>query len=244
MTRLIPTLAITALAALAGGCSFNGSAEARNAGPTTDRNYQVGAFDRIVVAGPYDVTVATGRQPGVRAHGGQAILDETEIKVENGALIIGPRNKHGMRWNWGDDGKVTVAVSAAALHGATLAGSGNVRIDHVAGGDFKGEVAGSGDLAIDRIEAGTVALAIAGSGNINATGKANKLDASIAGSGDIDLSKLETVEASVSIVGSGNVRARATARADVTTMGSGDVEVTGGAKCSVSKHGSGDVSCS
>jgi len=243
MTRLIPFVAFTALAALAGGCNFSSDAEARDAGPAVDRTYQVGAFDRITVAGPYEVTVKTNGQPRVVAHGGEAILAETEIVVENGELKIRPK-KNGMRWNWGKDGKVRVEVSAAALRGATIAGSGTVQIDRVAGGDFEGEVAGSGDLGIGQMDAGKVAMAIAGSGNVRAAGKARALDVSIAGSGDVDLSALEVVAADVSIAGSGNVRARATGTAAVAIMGSGDVEIQGGAKCAVSKQGSGDVRCS
>jgi len=243
MTRLTPFVAITAIAALAGGCNFSNEAEARDAGRVVNRTYQVGAFDRITVAGPYEVTVKTGGQPGVVAHGGEAILAETDIVVENGQLKIKPK-KNGMRWNWGSDGKVRVEVSAAALRGATIAGSGTVQIDRVTGGDFEGEVAGSGDLEIAQIEAGKVELAIAGSGNVRAAGKARALDVSIAGSGDVDLSALEVVAADVSIAGSGNVRARATGTAAVAIMGSGDVEIKGGAKCDVSKQGSGDVRCS
>ena len=244
MKRLIPFLVTTAIAALAGGCNFSNNAEARDAGPAVDRTYQVGAFDRITVAGPYEVTVKTGGQPGVVAHGGEAILTETEIVVENGELTIGPKDKKSMRFNWGKASKVRVEVSAAALRGATIAGSGTVQIDRVAGGDFEGEVAGSGDLGIGQMDAGKVAMAIAGSGNVRAAGKARALDVSIAGSGDVDLSGLEVVAADVSIAGSGNVRARATGTAAVAIMGSGDVEISGGAKCNVSKQGSGDVRCS
>ncbi|MCY7397945.1 MAG: hypothetical protein LH466_03780, partial [Sphingomonas bacterium] len=82
MTRLQPLVALTALAALAGGCNFSSDAEARDAGPAVDRTYQVGGFDRIIVSGPYDVTVKTGGQPGVVAHGGEAVLAETDIVVE------------------------------------------------------------------------------------------------------------------------------------------------------------------
>ena len=113
MKRLIPILAIAAGALLAGGCHFSDHAEARDAGPAVDRTYQVGSFDRIAVAGPYEVTVKTGGQPGVTAHGGEAILAETDIIVENGELKIIPKKKNGMRWNWGKDGKVRVEVSAA-----------------------------------------------------------------------------------------------------------------------------------
>ncbi len=244
MKQTLPFVALAAIATLAGGCNFSSNAKARDAGPVTDRTYQVGAFDRIAVAGPYEVTVKTGGQPGVVAHGGEAILAETAIVVENGELTIGPKDKKNRLWNWGKDGKVRVDVTAAALRGAAIAGSGTVQIDRIVGGDFEGEVAGSGDLGIGQMDAGKVAMAIAGSGNVRAAGKARALDVNIAGSGDVDLSALEAVAADVSIAGSGNVRARATGAAAVSIMGSGDVEITGGAKCAVSKQGSGNVRCS
>ncbi len=244
MKQTLPFVALAAIVTLAGACNFSSNAEARDAGPAIDRSYQVGAFDRVTVAGPYEVTVTTGRQPGVVAHGGEAILTETEIVVENGALMIGPKNKKNRGWNWGRNSKVRVDVSAAALRGATIAGSGTVQIDRVSGGDFEGEVAGSGDLGIGQMDAGKVAMAIAGSGNVRAAGKARALDVNIAGSGDVDLSALEAGAADISIAGSGNVKARATGAAAVSIMGSGDVEITGGAKCAVSKQGSGNVRCS
>lgn len=244
MTRLIPLVALTAITALASGCNFSSNAEARDAGPVVDRTYQVGAFDRIAVAGPYEVTVTTGGQPGVVAHGGEAILAETDFVVEEGVLQIKPKKQNGVRWNWGQNGKVRVDVSAAALRGATIAGSGKLEIDRVAAGDFAGQVAGSGDLVIARMDAGKVDLGVAGSGNVRAAGKAQALGVKIAGSGDVDLSALDVATANVSIAGSGNVRARATDTAAVSIMGSGDVEISGGAKCAVSKQGSGNVRCS
>ena len=244
MNRLLP---IAALVLAAGGCNWShADAETRDAGPAVDRNYQVGAFDRISVSGPYDVTVVTGRQPGVAAHGGEAILAETDISVKNGVLRIGPKEKSGrVRWSWGKDrDKVRVEVNAAALRGANIAGSGAIQIDRVADTAFEGEVAGSGNLKIARVEGGSVDFSVAGSGDVVASGRAGKAEVSIAGSGDVDLSALEVAQADVSIAGSGNVRARATGTAQVSIMGSGDVAITGGARCDVSKAGSGKVNCS
>jgi len=241
MKRLLPIAAIALLA----GCNFSSSddRETRDAGPAVARQYQVGAFDRIAVAGPYEVSVVTGAQPGVSASGGEAVLAETDISVEDGVLKIKPKSKKGIRWNWGNSGKVMVKVTTAALRGAEIAGSGGVTIDRVAGGDFKGEVAGSGDLMIAAVDAGAVEFSIAGSGNVRAAGKAQRVEVNIAGSGDVDLATLEAATADISIAGSGKVRARATATADVTIMGSGDVAISGGAKCNVSKNGSGNVTC-
>lgn len=244
MKRAFIIAAAGATAALVSACNYRNHAEARDAGPAIDRTYQVGAFDRIAVSGPYDVTVKTGGQPGVSARGGEAILAETEVIVENGELRIVPRKKRGIRWNWSKGGQVKMIVTVPAIREATIAGSGGIDIDRVTGGAFEGQVAGSGDLAIGALDTTSAEFAIAGSGGVRASGKVAKLDVSIAGSGDVDLSALTATDASVSIAGSGNVRARATGTANVSIMGSGDVEMTGGAKCNVSKHGSGDVRCS
>ena len=227
---------------LAGACHFGAEAEDRDAGPEVTRNYQVGAFDRLAVAGPYEVNVVTGGQGGITAKGGENLLEETDVIVEDGTLKIQPKKHHGIRWNW-HNGKAVFTVNAAALHGAAIAGSGGVHVDKVAG-DFEGEVAGSGDLRVAQIAGGKVKLDVAGSGDVEAAGKADSIDISIAGSGDIDAGKLASRMADVSIAGSGNVRAHATETASVSIMGSGDVEISGGAKCKVNKAGSGDVRCS
>jgi hypothetical protein len=234
------SIAIAAL--LAGACHFSADAEERDPGPEVSRNYQVGAFDKIAVAGPYEVTVVTGGQPGVSAKGGQNLLEETNVVVEDGTLKIMPKKHKGIRWNW-NHGKAVFTVNAAALRGAAIAGSGGISVDKVAG-DFDGDVAGSGDLKLASVAGGKIKLAIAGSGDVSAAGKADSVELSIAGSGDINAGGLSSETADVSIAGSGNITANASGSAAVSIMGSGDVEVTGGAKCSVSKHGSGNVRCS
>jgi hypothetical protein len=231
-----------AAALLAGACHVGADAEERDPGPETSRNYQVGAFDKIAVAGPYDVTVVTGGQPGVSAKGGENLLSETDVVVEGGTLKIMPKKHKGIRWNW-SNGKAVFTVNAAALRGASIAGSGGITVDKVAG-DFDGGVAGSGDLKLASVAGGKIKLSIAGSGDVSAAGKADKVDLSIAGSGDINAGGLSSQTAAVSIAGSGNIAANASGTAAVSIMGSGDVEVTGGAKCTVSKHGSGNVRCS
>lgn len=240
MNRRIVTAAVVAL--LAGACHVGSKAEDREPGPEVSRSYQVGAFDKLAVSGPYEVNVVTGGQPGVSAKGGSNLLDETEVLVENGTLKIRPKKRGGIHFNW-HDGKAVFTVNAAALHGAAIAGSGGVSVDKIAG-DFDGAVAGSGDLKLGSVAGGKIKLNIAGSGDVEAAGKADSVDLSIAGSGDIRVGGLAARTADVSIAGSGNIAANASESADVSIMGSGDVEISGGAKCSVSKAGSGNVRCS
>ena len=233
---------IAAITLLAGACHVGADAEERDPGPEVTRNYQVGAFDRVAVAGPYEVNVVTGSQGGITAKGGENLLEETDVIVENGTLKIQPKKKKkGIRWSW-RNGKAVFTVNAAALQGAAIAGSGGIHVDKVAG-DFEGDVAGSGDLRVAKIAGGKVKFDVAGSGEVEAAGKADSVDISIAGSGDINAGGLASRTADVSIAGSGNVRANASDSANVSIMGSGDVEISGGAKCKVSKAGSGNVRC-
>ena len=240
MSIRLASLAVAGL--LASACHAATVAEDRDPGSEVTRSFEVGAFDRIAVSGPYEVKVVSGSQGPITATGGENLLAETDVVVEGDTLKIKPRTRKGSRWNW-RGGKAVFTVNAAALHGASIAGSGDVMVDRVSG-DFDGDVAGSGDLRIGEISGGKVKLSIAGSGEVEAAGKADSVALSIAGSGDINAGQLTSRTAGVSIAGSGNVRANASESADVSIMGSGDVEMSGGARCSVSKAGSGNVRCS
>ena len=243
MRKAIAT-AVLAAAVSSAGCAKERH-ESGGPGPTVSRNYQVGAFDKIEVAGPYDVEVRTGSNPSVQARGGEKAIERMVVEIKDGELRIHPEKQRGMRWSWRDHGKVTLTVTVPALTEATIAGSGGIRVDRVRGDRFEGSIAGSGNLSLDAVEVKALEFSVAGSGEVRAGGgRADTVDLNIAGSGDIDTRAIASRTAKVSIAGSGNVRAQATGTADVGIMGSGDVELTGGARCNVSKAGSGNVRCS
>lgn len=235
--------AVIAATAATSAC---GHSRGEDAGPVVSRAYQVGNFDRIEVAGPYDVDIRTGSSPSVSARGGQKLIEHMVVEVKDGRLLIHPQERKGWfggGWHFG--GKVDLQVTVPELHGATIAGSGDIKVDKVRGERFDGTVAGSGGIDIAALDVQALKLSIAGSGAAKAgSGRAQSAAFEIAGSGDIDARGVEAQTADVSIAGSGSVNAQAKATASVSIMGSGDVEVTGGAKCSVSKAGSGNVRCS
>ena len=235
-------IGVTGLAAALGGCGIaNGKEE--EPGPAAERDYQVGNFSKIALAGAYDVNVKTGAAPIVHAKGGQNVLDKLEVNVVDGVLQIGPKKRNGFRW--GHNGKVTLDVSVPALAGVDLAGAGDIKVDRVAGEQFEGGIAGSGNLNIENIEVARLKIGIAGSGGAKAgTGRATYAEYDIAGSGDIDAKGVASETTKISIAGSGGISGQATKDADVNIMGSGDVELTGGGKCRISKAGSGEVRCS
>lgn len=234
--------AIAAASAAVSGCN---QGHAESAGPTVSRNYQVGNFQKVEVAGPYDVEVRTGANPSVSAQGSQKLLERTIVEVRGDKLVIRPQQRNNWFGGWSTRGKANFTVTVPQLNGATIAGSGDIKVDRVQGERFDGTVAGSGGLHVNAIDVQALKLSIAGSGGVKAgNGKAQTADYDIAGSGSVDAGAVEAQQAKVSIAGSGSVSANAKTTADVSIMGSGDVEVTGGAKCNVSKAGSGNVRCS
>jgi hypothetical protein len=232
---------IAASAALA-GCQVH----AKDGGATVSRNYQVGNFQQIEVAGPYEVEVRTGGNPGVSARGSEKLLEHTTVEVDGDKLVIRPERRNGwFHFGWSSHGNAHFTVTVPQLSGATIAGSGDVRVDRVTGPKFEGTVAGSGGIDVAALDVQSLKLSIAGSGGVKAgTGKTQSAEYDIAGSGDLDAGAVQAQQLKVSIAGSGGVKAHASGTADVSIMGSGDVEVSGGAKCNVSKQGSGDVRCS
>ena len=231
---------------LLGACNMSANAGEDNGNhQNIRRDFQVGAFQKVSLAGSTDVVVTVGGAPSVRAEGDKAAIDRLDIRVENGELTIGSKRHDGWNWNFGGShNRVTVYVTAPALVGAAVAGSGDMKIDKVAGSDFDAAVAGSGDLHVDSLQVARAHFNIAGSGDLGASGKAQQASITVAGSGDFKADGLEIGNATISVVGSGGVTARATQSADVTVMGSGDVTLSGSAKCTTHKMGSGDVHCS
>ena len=208
------------------------------------RAYQVGNFTALEAAGPFDVTVRTGANPGVQVKGNQKLVEKLVVEVKGDKLLIRPEEHRGW-FHWGTThGKAEIAVTVPQLRAATLAGAGGITIDKVTGDSFDGSIAGAGDLKLQSIDVGSLKVDIAGAGSVSGAGKAQNADYGIAGSGDVDATQIVVENLKVGIAGSGNVRAHATRAAKVDIMGSGDVEVTGGAQCSVSKMGGGDVRCS
>lgn len=233
---------IVAAAAL-GGCHVH---DQEGGGASVSRNYQVGNFHEIEVAGPYDVDVRTGSGPTVSASGSERLLAHTIVEVEGDKLVIHAENGHSLfHFGWSSNGHAKFTITVPVLSGAAIAGSGGIKVDRIQGQHFEGDVAGSGGLDIAAMDVAQLKLSIAGSGGVKAgSGKAQSADYEIAGSGSIDAGSIETQAVKVDIAGSGGVRAHSSGTANVDIMGSGDVSIAGGAKCTINKMGSGNVHCS
>lgn len=240
MMRISMIAAIVAASAATSACGQH----SEDAGPVVSRNYQVGNFQEITVAGPYDVNVRTGANPGVSAQGPQDVLNNVTVEVKGDKLLIQSQHHGLFSWSWGSHAKTLFTVTVPQLRAATLAGSGDLNVDSVKGDRFEAKLAGSGDLGIGSVNVQSLTLTTVGAGDAKVgPGQARTAEYKVVGAGNIDATAVMAQDVTVGIMGSGDVRAHATGTADVSIRGSGDVDVSGGAKCSVDKAGSGDVHC-
>lgn len=237
---MIRAAMIAASVLVLAACNMSAGAQDSDEGGEDRRDYEVGAFERVSLLGSQNVVVTVGGAPSVRAEGSAKALERLEVKVEGGELRIGYRSNSIFS---GSHGRTTVHVTVPSLRGASIKGSGDMRIDKVEGGDFDAGIAGSGDMAIEAMQVGTARITVAGSGAVTAAGTAEQAEITVAGSGDIGLGGLQAKRAKVSVAGSGDVSAFASESAEVSIMGSGDVRIAGTSNCKVNKRGSGSVKC-
>lgn len=246
MMKKIPML--LAVAATLAACSNTGDEGPRvqASGQQGQRSFQLADFDSVSLRGPDDVEVRVGPAFAITAQGDTGVMQALEIKREGNELLIGRRGR-GNNFSWGDSdndgGAIRIIVTMPAIRAASLAGSGDLRVDRVAGGDFNASLAGSGDLALAQVQANALSMNVAGSGDLSAAGTAGRVDVSIAGSGNVDGGSLGTRAAKIAIAGSGNARLQVDGDADVSIVGSGDVDLGPKARCQASKMGSGEVRC-
>lgn len=251
-------IGMTALLAACGGAQAE---RVQLSGKSEQRPVQVGAFDSVELKGPDRVVVRVGGAQSVTIAGDSAVLAEMDVAVERGQLIV---KRRGRMFNIrGDNERATVTVTVPQLASAAVAGSGEMTVDRVAGGNFEAAVGGSGKLRIgqaqaarldaavggsgalsfDQVQADSVEMAVGGSGSIEAAGRTRSVEAAIGGSGKIRAARLESENADISVGGSGTADVHARGLAKVAIAGSGDAVVHGGARCETSKVGSGTVRC-
>lgn len=241
MRALLLMIAVLPLAA----CQSNWERSQGNIVPSSGkgetREFAASGFTAVSLGGSDDVDVKIADNFSVRAEGDPKILDLLEIRVDGNTLRIGRKDQHGT-WFHSDHG-ARIHVTMPKLTAAAVAGSGTLTVDR-AEGDFSGSIAGSGDLSVAQLTGGDTNLSIAGSGDLKIAGTTNSLKVGIAGAGDIDAVGLKASSANISIAGSGDVAGTVAGEANVSIIGSGDVVLKGGARCKVSAMGSGEARCS
>jgi hypothetical protein len=238
LMRKTSIFAAAVVALLASGAQ----AKSRDPGPPDHRDLTPGRFDSIAVAGPFVVRVHAGKATKVALTGPRTMLDDTELVIRDGQLII--RWQEGASWSRNGNQGVDVDIDVPVIRGVINVGAGSIEIDRVKADRFVATLASAGSVSIRSIDVGQLKADLMGAGSLQAAGQVGTANLTLGSSGSFDNPNLTVRDADITSAGSGSVRATVTKAAKIESSGSGGTILTGGAKCNVSKAGSGNVRCS
>ncbi|MBB5519068.1 head GIN domain-containing protein [Amphiplicatus metriothermophilus] len=174
-----------------------------------EKSYDFRNFDKIKIAGVYDLKVSVGPDYSVMLEGPAEAMERVETKISGRVLVLDQRDRR-----WGDKKRksrnVTAYVTAPSLRGLHMSGV------------VDGEVEGLDEDAFE--------VSISGVGEMSLTGACRRLDAEVSGVGELDARGLicEDVRVVVSGVGEASVYARESV--DAVVSGMGDIRVYGSPK--------------
>lgn len=217
---------------------------------TTKKTLELSEFQSIYVNSNYTVYLKQTNKQEVSVEALTEIYSVTEIKVENGVLLINverkPDNPNKSIWAKIDDIKLNPAmkvyVSLRNINELQVNGGGKIISENsLASDNLTLGVSGAGSLDLD-IKGKTIRTEISGSGNITLKGYASYNDVLMSGSGNLHAFNLELESAKVKVSGSGVAEVNVTNSLDAAVLGSGTVKHKGNTKTVTKKQfGSGVV---
>jgi hypothetical protein len=234
-TALLLFLIVAVATAQSQGEKINGN------GNVTTKKIKTADYDKIMVAGFFDVELVSGNEGDISLEGEENLLEFIKIDVEGHTLKISVEK--GKRINVSSGKKIVVTVPFTTLNEVSLSGSGDVNSKNtIKSTHFETTLTGSGDVNLD-VDTDSLKANLTGSGDLRIKGRAGSLSCKVTGSGDFDAydCKSSTVDASVS--GSGNCKVTCDDNLTGRITGSGDINYKGDPKKKDTKvSGSGSIS--
>lgn len=185
------------------------------------------AYDKISVAGAFNVELFTGEEGKVTINAEENLVKHILTENRGGKLIIKVQDGYSLYPS--NKKKIYITVPFKDIESVSLSGSGTIytKENEVIHSDtFFTAIAGSGDLKLD-VNCEKLRGKIAGSGDLNLKGKASSFEYEVAGSGDLNSYDLKVQDVTLKVVGSGNANVYCDGNLTVKVIGSGDVSYKG-----------------
>ncbi len=163
-------------------------------------------FDRIDVAGVFEINVSVGGDYSVEVSGAASQMERLDVTVENGELSLDMDEFKANKRTWRNMG-LTAEISLPSL----------IAID----------VAGVADADVRGVDSDELQIELSGVGELNVAGTCGHLDAQLSGVGDLDARDLECRDVDVDVSGIGEAQVYASDSVDASVNGIGSIVVHG-----------------
>lgn len=217
---------------------------------TTKKVLELPEFKSIYVNSNYTVYLKQTNKQEVTIEALTEIFSVTEVKVENGILMVNvdrkPDNANKSLWAKIDDIKLNptmkLYVSVKNINDLQVNGGGKIVSENSIATDYVTlGVSGNGSMDVD-LKGNTIKAEVSGSGTMTLRGYASSIDALVSGSGTINGFNCALETAKVKVSGSGTCQLNVANNLDALVLGSGAVKHKGNTKSAQKKiYGSGSV---
>jgi hypothetical protein len=219
-------------------------------GQVTKKTLELPEFKSIYVNSNYTVYVKQTNKQEVTVEALTEIFSVSDIKVENGILMINierkPESPNKSLWAKIDDIKLNptmkLYVSMKNIDELQVNSGGKIISENsLAANNLLLSVNGTGSMDVD-IKGDQLKAEVSGSGSMALRGYATNLDVLVSGSGTINGFTFPIETAKVKVSGSGTAELNVTNAIDATILGSGQVKHKGNTKNTQKKiYGTGTV---
>jgi hypothetical protein len=217
---------------------------------TTKKVLELPEFKGIYVNSNYTVYLKQTNKQEVTIEALTEIFSLTEVKVENGILMVNverkPDNPNKSIWAKIDDIKLNptmkLYVSVKNINEMQVNGGGKVVSENSIASDYLTMgVSGPGSIDID-LKGNTIKAEVSGPGSMNVRGYASSIDALVSGTGTVNAYNCALETAKAKVTGSGSCLLNVTNTLDAMVLGSGAVKHKGNTKTAQKKvYGSGVI---
>lgn len=216
----------------------------------TKKTLELPEFKSIYVNSGYTVYLKQTNKQEVSVEALADIYEATEIKVEDGILMINverkPDNPNKSLWAKIDDIKLNptmkVYVSVKDIRSLQVNGRGKIVSENsIASDDLELGITGSGSMEID-VKGRKLTTELSGSGSMILKGYATSNKVRLSGSGNLNAFNCELESANVSVGGSGAAEITVNDMVEAYVMGPGSIKIKGNTKKVTKKvYGSGSI---
>jgi hypothetical protein len=216
----------------------------------TKKTIELPEFQGIYVNSNYTVYLKQTNKQEVTVDALTEIYTLTEIKVEDGILMVNverkPESSNKSIWAKIDDIKVNPAmklyVSVKNISNLEVNGGGKIISENsIASDDLKLGLSGTGSMDLD-IKGKTVKTDISGSGSLALKGYAASNEIVMGGAGNLNAFNFELENATIKLSGSGLAELNVTNTLDARLLGTGSIKHKGNTKNLTKKqYGTGTI---
>lgn len=188
--------------------------------------FQAESFNRLKVAGPFEVVLHIGEKTGYELSVPDKYRDEIEMEVVNGTLKVGPKNDH-INWNLGRGEDLRLDVYAPTLEAIGISGACKLTADGaIKHGKLDLDLSGACSINLD-IDVQQLGLEGSGASSYTLRGHAGEVKVDVSGASKIRAGELQAEVVHIEASGASNIEVHVTEELHVDASGASNIRHRG-----------------